>query len=102
MAILYDNVSVLENHHWRSVIACFVESGLVKYITESQFLELTDLVRSLVLATDISRQQEFLNQFRYFLDNGDCDMGQLNRRYFILQIAIKVKKKWQDGILIVQ
>ena len=57
LAVLYDNVSVLENHHWRSAIACFVEAGMAKYLTEAQFLEFTDLVRSLILATDISRQQ---------------------------------------------
>jgi len=89
LAVLYDNVSVLENHHWRSAIACFVESGLTKYITETQFAEFTDLVRSLVLATDISRQQEFLTQFRYFLDTSERDTSQLNHRHFVLQIAIK-------------
>ena len=57
LAVLYDNVSVLENHHWRSAIACFVEAGMAKYLTEAQFLEFTDLVRSLILATDISRRQ---------------------------------------------
>ena len=57
LAVLYDNVSVLENHHWRSAIACFLEAGMAKYLTEAQFLEFTDLVRSLILATDISRQQ---------------------------------------------
>jgi len=89
LAVLYDNVSVLENHHWRSAIASFVESGLTKYLTEAQFAEFTDLVRSLVLATDISRQQEFLTQFRFFLDTGERDTSQLNHRHFILQIAIK-------------
>ena len=89
LAVLYDNVSVLENHHWRSAIACFVEAGLGKYLTEAQFTEFTDLVRSLILATDISRQQEFLSQFRFFLDNSDRDISQANNRHFILQIAIK-------------
>ena len=89
LAVLYDNVSVLENHHWRSAIACFVEAGLSKYLTEGQFSEFTDLVRSLILATDISRQQEFLGQFRHFLDTSDRDISQANNRHFILQIAIK-------------
>ena len=89
LAALHDNVSVLENHHWRSAIACFVESGLSKYLSESQFAEFTDLVRALILATDISRQQEFLTQFRYFLDSSDRDISQANNRQFILQIAIK-------------
>lgn len=89
LAILYDNVSVLENHHWRSAVACFTESGLSKCLSDSEFVEFTDLVRSLVLATDISRQQEFLNQFRYFLDTGNFDTSHTDHRHFILQIAIK-------------
>ena len=89
LAVLYDNVSVLENHHWRSAIACFVQSGLAKYLSEAQFSEFTDLVRSLILATDISRQQEFLTQFRYFLDTGDRDLSLAANRQFVLQIAIK-------------
>ena len=44
----------------------------------------------MVLATDISRQQEFLKLLKHFLDNGDCDMALAPRRHFILQIAIKV------------
>ena len=32
VAVLYDNRSVLENHHWRSAIACFIESGLARYL----------------------------------------------------------------------
>jgi len=89
LALLYDNVSVLENHHWRSAISCFVDSGMTKYLTDIQFLEFTELVRSLVLATDISRQQEFLTQLRFFLDNQQLNLSLSHHRHFILQIAIK-------------
>ena len=90
LALLYDNVSVLENHHWRSAISCFVDAGMTKYLTvEGQFLEFTELVRSLVLATDISRQQEFLTQLRFFLDNNQLNLSLQHHRHFILQIAIK-------------
>ena len=90
LALLYDNVSVLENHHWRSAISCFVDAGMTKYLSaEGQFLEFTELVRSLVLATDISRQQEFLTQLRFFLDNNQLNLSFQHHRHFILQIAIK-------------
>ena len=61
-----------------------------RYLTDSQFSEFADLVRSMVLSTDISRQQEFLKLLKHFLDTGDCDMALQPRRHFILQIAIKV------------
>ena len=103
LAVLYDNVSVLENHHWRSAVSCFVEAGLARYLTDAQLGEFTDLVRALILATDISRQQEFLAQFRYVMDSssaagsastsskGRLDLlaGAPHQRHFILQIAIK-------------
>ena len=62
-----------------------------RYLTDSQFSEFADLVRSMVLSTDISRQQEFLKLLKHFLDTGDCDMALQPRRHFILQIAIKVQ-----------
>ena len=89
LAVLYDNVSVLENHHWRSAVASFVDSGLSKCLSESQFTEFVDLVRSLILATDISRQQEFLTQFRFFLDSRELNLALPHHRHFILQIGIK-------------
>lgn len=95
LAVLYDNVSVLENHHWRSAVSCLIDSGLSKYLSESDFVELTDLVRLLILATDISRQQEFLTQFQHYLsDDEDARSAELNlalpaHRHFVLQIAIK-------------
>jgi len=89
LAVLYDHVSVLENHHWRAAISCFMESGLSSCLSESQFSEFKDLVRALILATDISRQHEFLTQFQHFLDTGEINMDHLHYRHFILQIAMK-------------
>jgi hypothetical protein len=98
LAVLYDNeTSVLENHHWRSAVSCFVEAGLARYLTDGQLAEFIDLVRSLILATDISRQQEFLVQFRYVMDaaagataDGLKDLAATpHHRHFLLQIAIK-------------
>lgn len=60
LAVLYDNVSVLENHHWRSAIACFVEAGLARYLTETQMSEFTDLVRLLVGTKYFTRPLKFL------------------------------------------
>ena len=62
----------------------------MRYLTETQFCDFTDLVRAMVLATDISRQHEFLSQLTFLLDSGDLDMSVSHRRHFVLQIAIKV------------
>lgn len=41
---------------------------------------------SLILATDISRQNEFLTTFREHLDNQDLDLRLAAHRHFILQV----------------
>uniref|UniRef100_A0A1Y1MET1 PDEase domain-containing protein n=2 Tax=Photinus pyralis TaxID=7054 RepID=A0A1Y1MET1_PHOPY len=63
LAILYDNMSVLENHHWRSAVGCLLESGVAQQLTPCRN-ELENQIRSLILATDINRQQEFLIKFK--------------------------------------
>lgn len=42
---------------------------------------------SLILATDISRQNEFLSTFREHLDKQDLDLQLPSHRHFILQVA---------------
>ncbi|XP_037837559.1 cAMP-specific 3',5'-cyclic phosphodiesterase 7B isoform X3 [Kryptolebias marmoratus] len=44
---------------------------------------------SIILATDISRQNEFLLSFREHLDSRDLDLQLASHRHFILQIALK-------------
>ena len=58
------NDSVLENHHWRSAMACLIESGLMDGLDCKSANELQQQIQSLILATDIARQAEFLSNFQ--------------------------------------
>ncbi|XP_041987155.1 cGMP-specific 3',5'-cyclic phosphodiesterase-like isoform X2 [Aricia agestis] len=87
LAALYRNTSVLENHHWRSAISCLIESDLLEAPEVRQKVE--NQISSLILATDITRQQEFLNQFKTYLDNNTLDMRNKDHRHLVLQIALK-------------
>lgn len=105
LAALYENTSVLENHHWRSAIGCLLESGVAEQITDIR-PELEKQISSLILATDITRQQEFIGTFKDFLNNNTLNMRKADHRHFILQIALKcadisnpcrpwdISKKW--------
>jgi len=62
-AISFQNTSVLENHHWRSAIGCLLESNVTEQLGAYR-LELEQQISSLILATDITRQQEFLSRFK--------------------------------------
>lgn len=105
LAALYENTSVLENHHWRSAIGCLLESGVAEQIEEFRH-EMEKQISSLILATDITRQQEFIEKFKDFLNNNTLNMRNADHRHFILQIALKcadisnpcrpwdISKKW--------
>ncbi|KZC07930.1 High affinity cAMP-specific 3',5'-cyclic phosphodiesterase 7A [Dufourea novaeangliae] len=89
LAALYQNTSVLENHHWRSAIGCLLESGVSDQLPANVRPELQRHISSLILATDITRQQEFLVRFKHYLDENRLEMKRAEDRHFILQIALK-------------
>lgn len=109
LAALYENTSVLENHHWRSAVGCLLESGVAEQI-QAVRPEMEKQISSLILATDITRQNEFLSKIRNFLDTGSLDMRLPQHRQFILEIALKcadisnpcrpwdVSKKWSQKV----
>ncbi|XP_033859446.3 cAMP-specific 3',5'-cyclic phosphodiesterase 7B-like isoform X1 [Acipenser ruthenus] len=89
LASLYQNVSVLENHHWRSTVGMLRESGLLSHLPVEMTQEIEQQLGSLILATDISRQNEFLSSFKTHLDNDDLSLEDAEHRHFMLQIALK-------------
>ena len=94
LAGMYDNSSVLENHHWRSAVACLWESGLMESLSREDQSRMVAIVQEVILATDISRQQEFLAQFASLLedaeDGGPEDLTATEEnRLLVLQIAMK-------------
>ena len=89
LAGLYENSSVLENHHWRSALSILWESGFAQQMRDEDRLEMEEIIKELILATDISRQPEFLSLLRQYQDTGEIDLSLKKYRYFILQIALK-------------
>ncbi|XP_018599821.1 high affinity 3',5'-cyclic-AMP phosphodiesterase 7A isoform X2 [Scleropages formosus] len=89
LAALYKNTSVLENHHWRSAVGLLRESGLFSHLPAEDGLNMERQLGSLILATDISRQNEYLSKFREHLDNEDLCLANACHRHFVLQMALK-------------
>ncbi|XP_061610733.1 cAMP-specific 3',5'-cyclic phosphodiesterase 7B-like isoform X2 [Phyllopteryx taeniolatus] len=89
LASLYQNTSVLESHHWRSTVGMLRESQLLSHLPADMSQEIEQQLGSLILATDISRQNEFLLTFRAHQDNQDLDLRMASHRHFILQIGLK-------------
>uniref|UniRef100_A0ABD2WFE4 Phosphodiesterase n=1 Tax=Trichogramma kaykai TaxID=54128 RepID=A0ABD2WFE4_9HYME len=109
LATLYQNKSVLENHHWRSAIGCLLESGVADQLSEEIKPDLERRICELILATDITRQNEFLTRFEEYLGS-ELSMESEEHRHFILQIALKcadisnpcrpwdVQRKWAHKV----
>ncbi|XP_071397872.1 high affinity 3',5'-cyclic-AMP phosphodiesterase 7A-like isoform X4 [Centroberyx affinis] len=89
LATLYRNTSVLENHHWKSAVGLLRETGLFSHLPAEDSLNMERQLGSLILATDISRQNEYLSKFRTHLDHEDLCLSSGNHRHFILQMALK-------------
>ncbi|XP_076788283.1 high affinity 3',5'-cyclic-AMP phosphodiesterase 7A isoform X5 [Arvicanthis niloticus] len=83
------NTSVLENHHWRSAVGLLRESGLFSHLPLESRQEMEAQIGALILATDISRQNEYLSLFRSHLDKGDLHLDDGRHRHLVLQMALK-------------
>uniref|UniRef100_A0A4W6DSC5 Phosphodiesterase n=1 Tax=Lates calcarifer TaxID=8187 RepID=A0A4W6DSC5_LATCA len=89
LATLYRNTSVLENHHWKSAVGLLRETGLFSHLPAEDSLNMERELGSLILATDISRQNEYLSRFRMHLDQENLCLSNASHRHFILQMALK-------------
>uniref|UniRef100_H0X146 3',5'-cyclic-AMP phosphodiesterase n=1 Tax=Otolemur garnettii TaxID=30611 RepID=H0X146_OTOGA len=89
LANLYQNMSVLENHHWRSTIGMLRESRLLAHLPKEMTQDIEQQLGSLILATDINRQNEFLTRLKAHLHNKDLRLEEAHDRHFMLQIALK-------------
>ncbi|XP_069462849.1 3',5'-cyclic-AMP phosphodiesterase 7B isoform X2 [Ambystoma mexicanum] len=89
LANLYQNVSVLENHHWRSTVGMLRESRLLAHLPKEMTQDIEQQLGSLILATDINRQNEFLGRLKAHLDNQNLTLEDAGHRHFMLQIALK-------------
>ncbi|XP_052825890.1 high affinity cAMP-specific 3',5'-cyclic phosphodiesterase 7A isoform X2 [Octopus bimaculoides] len=90
LASLYENSSVLENHHWRSAVGVLHECGIFDHFDAHQWGLLEWQLKSLILATDITRQQEFIRKFKEYQDDPNFTIkNNANHRHFVMQIAMK-------------
>lgn len=90
LATLYENISVLENHHFRCAVGLLQESGLLNHFSQHERTEFYRQLKELILATDITRQPEFLQKFCRCIESGEFDYRtNKDDRFIMLQIALK-------------
>lgn len=86
----WQNLSVLESHHWRFAVSCIRESHVLDHLSHEEWKQVRHLLKSLILATDITQQGKYLAQFRESLSRPtSLSMSLPDNRLFILKIALK-------------
>ena len=62
--VALQNASVLEFHHWRTTLSIVRESGVFAHLDDVTLTRVEALTKELILATDITRQAEFLARLK--------------------------------------
>lgn len=89
LASLYNNNSVLENHHWRFALCIFKESQLFDHFENDVYEDMKMQLKHLILATDIARQNEYLKRFKDLTASEEFSMQNTEDRALVLQMALK-------------
>ena len=91
LAALYNNKSVLENHHWRTSICLIRQSGLLDGLSPADSAQFEETMKTMILATDITRQVDLITSFHSLNDRKSFDeiLADSEDRQFVLQIILK-------------
>eukprot|EP01113_Clastostelium_recurvatum_P000317 TRINITY_DN10138_c0_g1_i3.p1 TRINITY_DN10138_c0_g1~~TRINITY_DN10138_c0_g1_i3.p1 ORF type:complete len:896 (-),score=233.98 TRINITY_DN10138_c0_g1_i3:195-2882(-) len=73
LALMYNDVSVLENHHASLAFRIAQRTGLFQGLTTDQYKEMRKFAVQLILATDMTNHFEYVSKFTYHLDNQEFD-----------------------------
>lgn len=85
-AKLYNDVSVLENHHCTLTFGLLEYSGLINYIKQEEFKEFRKTIISCILGTDMTKHNDFMTKLKNFDFNVD-EFAQ-DDQYFIAQMLV--------------
>jgi len=92
LSIIYNNKSVLENHHCAlafKILRECSECNILKNLTKSQYTYVRSLIISMILATDMAYHNTYINEFSEKLKNQTFDIENSKDRKLLLCILIK-------------
>jgi hypothetical protein len=91
LAIKYNDVSVLENHHASLTFRVLQDKDcdILEHLNEDQKKEIRRIIISLVLATDMSNHFEHVSKFRHHLETQPFDRNKKEDRQMILNMLLK-------------
>lgn len=91
LATLYNDQSVLENHHCAQAFEIMrsKDSNILQYLKEEQAKNVRESIIQMVLATDMTQHNKIVSMFKARLD-AEADFSNKDDVRLVLQIAIKL------------
>lgn len=81
-AKLYNDISVLENHHCTLTFQLLENVGILKYFKGEEFREFRKTIITGIMGTDMSKHNEFITKFTNF--NVNVESFSSDEQYFIV------------------
>lgn len=79
-AILYNDISVLENHHCTLTFELLNSTGILKIFKGDDFKEFRKTIIAGIMGTDMSKHNEFINKLANFNNSSELT---LDEQYFV-------------------
>jgi hypothetical protein len=91
LAIMYNDLAVLESHHVARAFEISKMSGLNIFETMSgeQFRQCRKMIISIVLATDLAQHFQFISKFKGKTSSGSLKLEDDSDRHLVMEMAIK-------------
>ena len=111
LAIVYNDKSVLENHHCATLFAAMKECDIFGALSTAQKREVRDLMISMILSTDMAVHFKNVDRLSAALSAGDLDLSKRDDKSFVLEMLIhsadvsnpcrqeRVYRLWTDKVM---
>ena len=111
LALIYNDVSVLENHHASQAFYLLLKHNICSNLSKDEFKEFRRLVISTILCTDMSHHFEILTKFQTRLQTGTLSKESKEDRLQLMGVILKcsdvsnalrpfdVSEKWSNVLL---
>jgi hypothetical protein len=91
MAIMYNDLAVLESHHVARAFEISKMQGMniFENMTSDQFKQARKMIISIVLATDLAQHFQFISKFKGKTTSGSLKLEDDPDRHLVMEMAVK-------------
>ncbi|OHS93093.1 3'5'-cyclic nucleotide phosphodiesterase family protein [Tritrichomonas foetus] len=91
LGILFKNQSVMETHHCSVTIGVISkeECNIFESLNPTEIKDIWNLIIKLILATDMAKHYQILQEANEILDKGEYDMSNADQRFVVMRLILK-------------